>query len=284
MFKSVTEYEVKIVYHTNALRTLVTNEWKRFVSRFNDNLIVRVRERIPLRTSVAQDGNLVLSPRNSMLLRATIDPVIAAAVAASAESPMDNAQLCFCCCDSPNMDLVIIPCCKQFIYWQCLLAHLGVSSQCCYCHHAITDTATVLQYPTVDRSQQLPSTRNYGSPLKRSSGKKRDLQQLQFKASTPMRIADEVHSALQEKKRNNQLHQANRMMGTQGKDIENQGGGAGAVVTVKPDYRAVSHYIGIVGVIYEMKNTGGARVETVAGILSSGTKRVIGGSRQISTW
>ena len=38
-------------------------------------------------------------------------------------------------------------------------------------------------------------------------------------------------------------------MHTQGKDVENQGGGAGGVVTVKPDYRAVSHNIGIVGLI-----------------------------------
>jgi hypothetical protein len=100
-----------------------------------------------------------------------------------------------------------------------------------------------------------------------------------------MRIADEVRRASQEKKRNNQLQQANRMMRTQGKDVENQGGGAGAVVTVKPDYRAVSHNIGIVGVIYEIKSTRGARVVTVATMLSSGTiqKRVIGGSRQIST-
>lgn len=273
MFKLVTEYEVKIAYHTNALRTLVTNEWKRFVTRFNDNLIVRVRERIPLRTPVAGDGDLVLPLRNSGLLRATIDPVIAAAAAASAEAPMDTAQLCFCCCDSPNMDLVIIPCCKQFIHRQCLLAHLGVSSQCCYCRRAITDIATVLQYRTVDRSQPLPSTRNYDSPLKRSPGKKRDLQQLEFEASTPMRIADEVRSASQEKKRKNQLQQANRMMRTQGKDVENQGGGTGAVVTVKPDYRAVSHNIGIVGVIYEMKSTGGARIATVAGMLSSGTTK-----------
>jgi hypothetical protein len=88
-----------------------------------------------------------------------------------------------------------------------------------------------------------------------------------------MCISNEMCSALQEKTSNNQLQQANRMMGTQGKDVENQGGGAGAVVTVKPDYHAVSHNIGIVGVIYEMKSTGGARVATVAGMLSSGTKK-----------
>jgi hypothetical protein len=139
MFKLVTEYEVKIVYNTNALRMLVTNEWKRFVSRFNNNLIVGVRERIPLRTPFAEDGDLDLPTRNSSLLRATIDPVIAATAAASTEALMDNAQLCFCCCDSANTEHVIIPCCKQFIHQQCLLIHLGVSSQCCYCYRKYVD-------------------------------------------------------------------------------------------------------------------------------------------------
>jgi hypothetical protein len=80
-----------------------------------------------------------------------------------------------------------------------------------------------------------------------------------------MRLSDEVRSTSQEKKRYLQLQHANRMIRTQGKDVENQGGGDGAVVTVMPDYRAVSHNIGIMGVIYEMKSTGGARVVTVAG-------------------
>jgi hypothetical protein len=35
-------------------------------------------------------------------------------------------------------------------------------------------------------------------------------------------------------------------------------------------YTAVSHAIGIVGIIYQMKSLGGARVATVADILSSG--------------
>ena len=82
-----------------------------------------------------------------------------------------------------------------------------------------------------------------------------------------MPLSDKVYSALQEKKRNSQLQQASRMMRTQGKDVENQGGGAGTVVTVKPDYRAVCHNIGMVGVIYEIKSTAGARVVTVAGML-----------------
>ncbi len=59
----------------------------------------------------------------------------------------------------------------------------------------------------------------------------------------------------------------------QGKDIANQGGSPGAVVVVQVDYRAVSHAIGIVGVIYQIASSGGARIATVAGLLSTGSKK-----------
>jgi hypothetical protein len=60
------------------------------------------------------------------------------------------------------------------------------------------------------------------------------------------------------------------MMKMQGKDISSKGAGPGAVVTVQCDYRAVSHAVGIVGIIYEYSKHGGARVATECGILSSG--------------
>jgi hypothetical protein len=63
------------------------------------------------------------------------------------------------------------------------------------------------------------------------------------------------------------------MICQQGKDIEHQGGSSGAVVVVQVDYRAVSHDIGIVGVIYQIASTGGARIATVAGLLSTGSKK-----------
>ena len=46
-----------------------------------------------------------------------------------------------------------------------------------------------------------------------------------------------------------------------------------SVVTVKCGYRAVSFTIGIVGVIYEVSTFGGARIATIAGILSSGQRK-----------
>ncbi len=63
------------------------------------------------------------------------------------------------------------------------------------------------------------------------------------------------------------------MIKTQGKDIANKGAAPGAVVTVQCDYRAVSHSIGIAGVIYEMSTFSGARIALIAGILSTGTRK-----------
>jgi hypothetical protein len=56
------------------------------------------------------------------------------------------------------------------------------------------------------------------------------------------------------------------MIKMQGKNIANKGVAPGAVVTVQCDYHAVSHSIGIVGVVYEVSKFGGARIATIAGI------------------
>ncbi len=90
---------------------------------------------------------------------------------------------------------------------------------------------------------------------------------------TPLRLSDQLQTESQEKKRENQCEQAAKMIKTQGKDIANKGAAPGAVVTVQCDYRAVSHSIGIVGVIYKVGNFGGARIATIAEILSFGAKK-----------
>jgi hypothetical protein len=81
---------------------------------------------------------------------------------------------------------------------------------------------------------------------------KRDLQLLLLD-KTPLRLADKLRAALQEKKHESQREQAAKMIKTQGKDIANKGAAPGAVGNVQCDYRAVSHSIGIVGVIYDQK-------------------------------
>ncbi len=64
--------------------------------------------------------------------------------------------------------------------------------------------------------------------------------------------------------------QVQKLMKLQGSDIASKGAAPGAVVVVQCSPTAVSHAIGIVGIIYEMSKYGGARVATIAGILSSG--------------
>ncbi len=173
-------------------------------------------------------------------------------------------DICFCCCDSLAMELVCLTWCKKTIHRQCLLAYLGINSQFCYCCCPV-DIAKLMDYETIDRSLPQPLT-----PVKTP---KHDLQQLLMEEKTPLRDADQVRSESHEKKHMAQIEQANRMIRQQGKDIENQGGTPGAVVVVQVDYHAASHAIQIVGMIYQIASTGGARIATSTGLLSTGSKK-----------
>ncbi len=44
-------------------------------------------------------------------------------------------------------------------------------------------------------------------------------------------------------------------------------------MVLQVDYQAVSHAIGIVGGIYQIASAGGARIATVAVLLSTGSKK-----------
>jgi hypothetical protein len=99
----------------------------------------------------------------------------------------------------------------------------------------------VFELPTIDRFDlNLPSTMT--TMQQTPAGKKRDLQSVLLD-KTPLRLADTLRVESQNKKRDNQLEQAKKMIKMQGTDIANKGGAPGAVVTVKCDYRAVSFAI-----------------------------------------
>jgi hypothetical protein len=94
-----------------------------------------------------------------------------------------------------------------------------------------------------------------------------------FGAPTPEHLADSMRSISQEKKRDSQIKQAARMVTTRSKGIEKKGVEIGAVVTVIPDHRAISHSIDIVGIVYKMKESGGAQVSTAVGLLVQSGKK-----------
>ncbi len=147
-----------------------------------------VREGLPLRTPTAEEGNLVLLLQNTASTAPISDSVIAGAAAALAQAEIDHRQLCFCYCDSPNMELVRMKCCKQTIHQQCVLAYLGINSQCSYCCGAVLNIAGVLAQPTIDRLEIIPTTM---STPQRTQTVKWDLQLLLLD-TTPLRLADQI--------------------------------------------------------------------------------------------
>ncbi len=228
-----------------------------------------VREHLPLCIPTAEDSNLVLPLQNTFSTLPIRDPVVAVTVAALAQAEIDERQLCFSYCDSPNMELVRLKCCKQTVHQQCVLAYLGINSQCAYSRGAVIDIAGVLALPTIDRYELISTTT---STPQQTPTVKRDLQ-LMLLDQTPLRLSDQLRTESQEKNCESQREQAEKMIKTQGKEIANKGAAPGAVVTVQCDYHAVSHSIGIVGVIYEVSKFGGARIATIAGMLSTGTRK-----------
>ncbi len=115
MFHLISAYEVKLAYAMNGICKLVTEHWTRFVGQCEQDLLGHVRERLPLRIPTVEDSNLMLPLRNTFSTTPIRDPVVAPAAAASAQAEIDEHQLCFCYCDSPNIELVQLKCCKQTI-------------------------------------------------------------------------------------------------------------------------------------------------------------------------
>jgi len=121
-------------------------------------------------------------------------------------------------------------------------------------------------YPIITRDENLPETLDATQPpvvrslqdaLNYADGK------------TPLRDADRHREESQEKKRMGQLKQAEKMKRQYESQILSEGCGPGAVVTVLVDYRAVSHGIGIVGIVYQFNPSGGGvRVATQHGLIS----------------
>ncbi len=156
---------------------------------------MRVRERLLLRTPTAEDSDLMLPLRNTFSTAPIRDPVVAAAVAALAQAEINERQLCFCYCDLPDMELVRLKCCKQTIHQQCVLAYLGINSECAYCRGVVIDIAGVLALPTIDRCEIISTTM---STPHQTPTLKLDLQSMLLD-QTPLQLSDQLWTELQEK-------------------------------------------------------------------------------------
>jgi hypothetical protein len=110
IYNLTTSYEINLAYNTNSICSFVISEWTRLVAQCNNDLILHVRERIPLLEPWPEDVETTTVPRRSY---PTIDAAVAAAAAASADAPEADMDICFCCCNSLAMELVCLTCCKK---------------------------------------------------------------------------------------------------------------------------------------------------------------------------
>jgi hypothetical protein len=48
-----------------------------------------------------------------------------------------SSELCFCCIDSPSMEVIQLPCCNASVHTHCVLEALQSNNQCVYCRKVL---------------------------------------------------------------------------------------------------------------------------------------------------
>ena len=232
----------------------VADTWQLFLRTCDNDLVVTIRDKRPPKQQHGED-------------------YARAAESATMSTADVSIDVCLCFLDEPDMDIVSWPCCNQLMHRDCLLVYREFNSLCCYCASNIDDMKTIQSYPSIDRSKEIPKTPEL-TPKMRSFNwsSKRTLQEIELDKvfGTPMydRLADKERAVSQEKRRERQLAQANDMIRTRGKAIVNDGVLPGSVLTVYPDFREVSHGVGIVAIVYKTSPGGGVLAATEYGLLT----------------
>jgi hypothetical protein len=74
IYNLTTSYYVNLAYNMNSIRSFVISEWTQLVAQCNNDLILGVRECIPLLEPWPEDGETITVPRRSY---PTIDVAVA---------------------------------------------------------------------------------------------------------------------------------------------------------------------------------------------------------------
>ena len=259
IFQIVTRRDLERAYRLNSVRKLVVDMWKVFLRKCNDDLLVHVRVK---KSERGTDSTTM--PVNTDVVAAQHDPT----------------DVCHCFDDSPEMDIVAIHCCGSLWHRECVLSYREYFPMCPYCAKAFNDIEDIQNYEVIDRSQGVIQSK---SPMITSrtkgmlGGVKRNLQDMELDKAygTPdyLRVADKERTISQEKKREAQIKQAERMIKTRGNANLEVGLHPGAVLSIKPDYRDVSHPTNIIAIAYKTKPTGGVLAATEYGLLCHSTDK-----------
>ncbi len=105
LFHAIDVEEAREVYEKKNIRRFIMAEWDRLVEHCSNNLSVTVSEKLI-------DGTL---------------------------------KLCFCCIDSPSMEVINLPCCKASVHRHCVLEALKSNDQSAYCRKVL-DSQNIIDY------------------------------------------------------------------------------------------------------------------------------------------
>lgn len=233
----------KIIDHNvidvSCYRQIVINEFKRLLSRFNNDLI------LSFKTDVLDLTHNDDSVENT---RASVD--------------------CFCHDHHPEMKVVEVPCCKKILHVECLVTNFEISAQCPFCR-ALIDRKQLL--PNCDMMRKLIVNSD------NEETKPEDLQVEMLKPSSsvgnsnnsqPLQMTVAVRQGAMDNKRKHQEQSHERMKRWRKDDIGSSGLSPGSVVTVRVNSNVMSHSRGIIGVVADAKaETGGVLVVCEAGLI-----------------
>jgi hypothetical protein len=63
---------------------------------------------------------------------------VAATILQLSEKLIDGSfESCFCCIDSPSIEVINLPCCKASVHRHCVLKALQSNNQCVYCREVL---------------------------------------------------------------------------------------------------------------------------------------------------
>ncbi len=142
MFGLATRDDLVLGYQMGRLHLVMKQYWECFMDKCNKDMIIWVRELHPLS-----------APPESTATSSQAGMVISAAAKASSNAEIDPNYLCFCYCNSPDMDILCLECCLNTVHRLCHIAHLMNFMQCPYCCAVVDNIASFLECPSIPRSR-----------------------------------------------------------------------------------------------------------------------------------
>ena len=111
MFGLAIRDDLWLGYQMGRLRQVVKQYWERFINRCSKDMSIRVRELHAISQPAESTSTSPQAPKT----------VISAAATVSSNAEIDPNHICFCYCDSTDMDILRLECCQNTLIDSALL-------------------------------------------------------------------------------------------------------------------------------------------------------------------